>query len=72
MAWLDLDIKIAFILVPPNKIKALKALLEHASEQEMLIARHLASIIDKIISMSLALGTVARLQSRSLYSLINT
>ena len=74
LCWLgfNLDLKIGFISVPLNKIQALKALLEHASKQEMLTARQLASITGKIISMSLALGTIARLQTRSLYALINT
>ena len=55
LCWLGfgLDLKIGFISIRPNKIKALKALLEHASEKEMLPARHLASITSKIISMAL-------------------
>ena len=72
--WLgfELDLKVGFISVPKNKITALQTLLEHASGQEVLSARQIASITGKIISMSLALGTIARLQTRSLYSLINT
>ena len=51
---------------------ALQTLLEQASDQEVVTARHLASITGNIISMSLVLGTIARLQTRSLYALINT
>ena len=71
--WLgfELDLKIGFISVPQDKIMALQALLRQASGQEVLTARHLASITGKIISMSLALGMIARLQTRSLYALIN-
>ena len=74
LCWLgfELDLKVGFISVPRSKIMALQTLLEKASEQEVLTARHLASITGKIISMSLALGTIARLQTRSLYALINT
>ena len=38
----------------------------------MLPARSFASITGKLISMSIALGPVARLMTRSLYALINT
>ena len=58
--------------MPQRKIMALQTLLEQASEQEVLTARHLASVTGKIIFMSLALDTIARLQTRSLYALINT
>ena len=51
---------------------ALQTLLEQASEQEVLTARNLASITGKIIFMSLVVGTIARLQTRNLYALINT
>ena len=74
LCWLgfELDLKVGFNSVPRSKIMALQTLLEQASEQEVLTARHLASITGKIISMSLALGTIARVQTRSLYALINT
>ena len=74
LCWLgyELDLKVGFISVPQRKIMALQTLLEQASEQEVLTVRHLASITDKIIFMSLALDTIARLQIRSLYALINT
>ena len=61
-----------FISVPQYKITALQVLLAQAIGQEFLPARHLASITGKVISMALALGTIARLQTRSLYALINT
>ena len=74
LCWLgfELDLEVGFILVPQYKITALQMLLERSSGQESLTARQLASITGKIISMSLALGTIARLQTRSLYALINS
>lgn len=74
LCWLgfELDLEVRFVSVPQYKITALQILLEQTSGQEVSPARHLASITGKIISMSLALGTIARPQTRSLYALINT
>ena len=74
LCWLgfELDLEVGFISVPQHKITALQLLLKRSSGLGVLPARHLASITGKIISMSLALGTIARLQARSLYALINT
>ena len=47
-------------------------LLQVALEQEGLHAKVLASLIGKLISMSLVIGPVARLMTRSMYSLLNT
>ena len=74
LCWLgfELDLEVGFISVPQCKITALHILLEWSSGQESLPTRQLASITGKITSMSLALGTIAGLQTRSLYALINS
>ena len=53
LSWLGFEL--GFISVPQDKIMVLQALLRQASGQEVLTARHLASITGKIISMSLVL-----------------
>ena len=72
--WLgfDLDLSGGVISVPKNKIDALYKQLEEATKWEKIPARCLASIIGKIISMSLGLGPVARLQTRSMYAVLNS
>ena len=50
----------------------LRTQLLMAAEHEELHAKLLASLIDKLISMSLAIGPVARLMTRSMYCLLNT
>ena len=74
MSWLgfQLDLNGGVISVPEEKIVALKRQLKHAATNNQLKARQLASIIGKIISMSLALGPVARLMTRSMYAILNT
>ena len=58
--------------VPQEKISTLQAQLTKALTEAELLARFLASLTGKIISMSTALGPVARLMTRGLYALINT
>ena len=72
-AWLgfEIDLEVGVITVPQRKVKALLAQLRQATEKRALPVRLVASIIGKIISMSLALGAVARLMTRSLYAMIN-
>ena len=72
--WLgfELDLEQGQISIPEEKIEALKAHLGQAADQPTLKARDLASITGKIISMSLALGPVSRLMTRSMYALLNT
>ena len=74
ISWLgfNLDLAKRRISVPDNKISALYKQLEEAVQRETIPARYLASIIGKMISMSLALGPVARLQTRSLYAVLNS
>ena len=72
--WLGFVINLSsgHIQVPQEKIDNLRAQVREATQQTTLTARYIASIVGKIISMSIALGPVARLMTRSLYSLINT
>ena len=57
-------------MVPTEKIEALKSCLMYALSKDYLTARALASVVGKIISMSLALGPVSRLMTRSMYALL--
>ena len=64
--WLgfSLDLERGVISIPEGKIVVLKTQLEHAATKCAIKARDLASIIGKIISMSLAIGPVSRLMTR--------
>ena len=57
--------------VPQNKLDALKSQLQAIAKAPRVPARQLASVIGKIMSMSLALGPVTRLMTRKLYFLLN-
>ena len=72
--WLgfSLDLERGVISIPEGKIVVLKTQLEHAATNSAIKARDLASIIGKIISMSLAIGPVSRLMTRQLYTLLNS
>ena len=72
-AWLgfDIDLQQGTISVPQGKLENLHAQLESAKDCEGLHAKSLASLIGKLISMSLAIGPVTRLMTRSMYSLLN-
>ena len=74
LSWLEftMDLELGLIMVPDKKIEALKEKLLTAMEQPMLRARFIASLVGKIISMSLALGSVARFMTRALYALLLT
>ena len=71
--WLgfDSDLLNGAILVPKAKVEAINSLLGLALKQGVLKARFLASIVGKIIALSLAVGPVARFMTRSLYSMSN-
>ena len=73
MKWLGftLDLSQGRIMVPTVKIEALKSCLLYALSKNSLTARVLASIVGKIISMSLAVGPVSRLMTRSMYALLS-
>ena len=72
--WLgfNLDLEQGQILVPEEKIDALKANLSHLMSKVSPKARNLASVIGKIMSMSLAIGPVSRLMTRSMNALLNS
>ena len=72
--WLGFDINLMAgkVAVPPCKVERLKAQLKGVASEGSVNARQLASVIGKIISISLAVGPVAILMTRSLYVLLNT
>ena len=72
--WLgfDLDLGKGQIYVPSEKIERLKSVLQQVVDSPNLRAKKLASIIGKLISMSLAVGPVAWLMTRSLYAVLNS
>ena len=71
--WLGFRIDLAkgMFSVPPEKLVALKAVLNHIKVTPRVPARQLGSVIGKIISMSLGLGPITRLMTRSLYTNLN-
>ena len=55
-----------------RKINALKANLVVTVKQTTLRAKFIASLVGNMISMSLALGPVAKFTTRALYSVLET
>ena len=55
------------MLIPDTKLADTCQLLQYLVERPLISARMLASAIGKIVFMSLALGSVARLMTRNLY-----
>ena len=72
--WLgfNLDLVQGQIAVPEEKIKALKAYLRQVTDEVVPKARDLASVTGKIMSMSLAIGPVSQLMTRSMYALLSS
>ena len=72
-AWLgfDIDLQRGTISVPQGKLESLQVQLKFTKDCKGLHARTLASLIGKIMSMSLAIGPVTRLMTRGMYSLLN-
>ena len=72
-AWLgfDIDLSLGQISAPCDKVQSLLAHIKDVMSQVSPTARGIASITGKIISMSLALGPVARLITRGLYALLS-
>ena len=72
--WLGFyfDLALGELSVPTQKTLALKAKLAETKEVKLIPAKQLASLISKIVSMSLALGSVTRLMTRSLYATLNS
>lgn len=67
----DLDLSKGTVTVPDYKIEVLRSILAATLDKDYIPAKHIASIVGKIISMSIVLGPVARLMMRSLYTLLN-
>ena len=74
LCWLGftLDLEKGSISVPEGKVRALQHRLKVAAKQSSLVARDIASLIGRIVSMALALGPVARFMTRALYALLET
>ena len=72
--WLgfQIDLSKGEFSVPVAKIDALKSKLIKIKGAKCVPARELASLIGKIISMSLALGPVTRMMTRKLYAVLNS
>ena len=72
--WLgfELDLERGCISAPPDKLDSFKMQIMQAIGCTCIGARPLASIVGKIISLSLAFGPVARLMTRSMYALLNS
>ena len=68
--WLGfhIDLNRGIFAVPPEKIESLKSAIKHIREVPQVPARLLASVIGKIMSMSLGLGPVIHLMTRTLYA----
>ena len=58
--------------VPDDKINRLKSKLLELKNAESAGAKQIASITGSIISMSLALGSVSKLMTRSLFAVLNS
>ena len=73
LAWLGfkIDLELGKLVVPDSKLESTCDLLQSLVERPTVPARKLASAIGKLISMSIALGPVAHLMTRSLYAVLN-
>ena len=73
LEWLGfrIDLNLGVFSVPDRKIEELQALLRSVSDHTVVPARQLASLVGKIMSMSIALGTITRLMTRNLYAVLN-
>ena len=73
LEWLGFNIDLCKgeFSVPANKLYSLHQQLLAVVEAQLVPARQLASVIGKIMSMSLALGPVTRLMTRNLYFVLN-
>ena len=58
-------------LAAAEKIESLQNSVSNAIERVVLPARHIARVIEKIISLSIAVGPVSRLMTRSLYAVLD-
>ena len=74
LQWLGfvVDLSKGQIEVPEDRIAALRVKLREICQSRLVSARNLASIVGSVISMSLAIGPVARFMTRSMYTLLET
>ena len=72
--WLGFDINLesAQLVVPKSKVEALQRHIQQALSNNLISARNIARITGQVISMSLALGPIARFMTRGLYALLNS
>ena len=68
----EINIATGKVLVLQQKIDALQAELCWVADKVTIPAKTLAHLTGNIISMSMAIGPVARLMARALYALLNT
>ena len=71
--WLGfiIDLEKGQFLVPPGKLASLHENLMRVNDLPCVPACMLASVIGKIVAMSLALGPVTRMMTRSMYGVLN-
>ena len=72
--WLkfNIDLAIGELSVPKEKLQQLITMLSGALDRSNIQPKVLASLVGKIISMSLGIGPITRLHTRSLYALLNS
>ena len=74
LIWLGfvIDLVLGQIQAPDSKIVMLQNMIEQARDISFVRPRYLASMLGKIISMSLAFGPVSRFMTRSLYAVLES
>ena len=74
LEWLGfvVDVALGQIEIPQEKIAALHCLLRRACQSRQVVAKRLASIVGRIISMGLAFGPVSRFMTRCLYAVLES
>ena len=72
--WLGfiLDLETGCFKVPEEKVERLKSVVQKVLPMSQVGVRLLAGIVGQIMSMSLALGPIARLRTRALYAVIDS
>ena len=74
LQWLGfvIDLSQGLIEVPRDRLTAVACKLQRVCQLELVPAKQLASVVGSITSMGLAIGSVSRFMTRSLYTLLNT
>ena len=74
LVWLGfvVDMSLGQIEVPESKIATLRRLLEFAKQSDRVKAKFLASMLGKIMSMSITFRPVSRFMTRSLYAVMES